>query len=214
MVKAVFFDFDGVLSNSKKVHDASWLFAVKDILGLEITTLPSDKIAGKSPKLIASTLCKMYGTSEKTEALLDCKNKYLQKNINQIKPLNGVEKIFRLLKSKNIPFGIASNASKHYVKQSITNWNLDVVISYGYEDYTHPKPNPEPYLKLAAYFKILPEDYKNILVFEDSETGLSAALNAQMKTAYVKSHCSVSEEMQKSVDYIFENIGEGVVVII
>lgn len=210
MIKAVFFDFDGVLCNSKMAHDSAWLKAIETILKVKVEVLPSDKISGKAPKLIAKTLCDLYNQSSKHEDFLAFKNSYLNNNLGNIQPINGVEELFGLLKTKNIPFGVASNASKHFVTQCLKNWNLKVDVCYGYEDYVIPKPNPEPYLKLANFFEIDKQNYNDILVFEDSETGLLSALDAKMKVARIKSHCNVSTEILNSVHCSFNSVFEAI----
>ena len=208
MIKAVFFDFDGVITDSKPIHDASWCYAVKTIFNVTVNELPEHKMSGKAPLLIAQTLCELFKDEAKHEALLACKNDYLNNHLQDTKPFDGVAPLFKVLKDKNIPFGIASNASKHFVTQCLKNWNLDVAVTYGYEDYDNPKPNPEPYLKLANFFDLKPEDFNSILVFEDSETGLQAALSAEMQTVYIQSHCVVSEAILEEVDYGFASLLE------
>ncbi|WP_296315681.1 HAD family hydrolase, partial [Winogradskyella sp. UBA3174] len=157
MIKAVFFDFDGVITDSKLIHDASWRYAVKTILNVTVDELPEHKMSGKAPKLIAQTLCELFDSEANHEGLLACKNGYLYNHLQNTEPIEGVATLFQLLKDKNIPFGIASNASKHFVIQCLKNWNLDVAVAFGYEDYDQPKPNPEPYLKLANFFNLKPE---------------------------------------------------------
>jgi beta-phosphoglucomutase len=208
MIKAVFFDFDGVITDSKPIHDASWRYAVKTILNVTVDELPEHKMSGKAPKLIAQTLCELYDSEAKHQALLACKNEYLDNYLQNTEPIEGVATLFQLLKDRNIPFGIASNASKHFVIQCLKNWNLDVAVAYGYEDYDQPKPNPEPYLKLANFFNLKPEDYGSVLVFEDSETGLQAALAAEMRTVHIQSHCVVSEAVLGETDYSYAGVLE------
>ena len=58
------------------------------------------------------------------------------------------------------------------------------------EDYTHSKPNPEPYLEALTRFGAEPEE---AIVIEDSERGLRAAVAARIpcvvvKNAFTESH--------------------------
>ena len=208
MIKTVFFDFDGVLANSKAVHDSSWVYAIETILDEKHNPNLSLNFSGGSPELISKNICSKFNQDAKHNLILECKNNYLYKNLHNINPFPGVLEFCAFLKSKNISIGIASNASSHYIVKCIENWNLDIPVSYGYEDYKMAKPDPEAYLKLANYFNISPDSYKDILVFEDSETGLKSALAAGMKTAYIKSHCKVNQEIINNVDYSFKNVLE------
>jgi beta-phosphoglucomutase len=206
MIKAVFFDFDGVITNSKPIHDASWRYAIKTVLNVTLETLPEDKMSGKAPRLIAHTLCELYNSEAKHEALLACKNGYLEAHLQHTEPIDGVAVFFQFLKDKGIPFGIASNASKYFVNRCLELWNLNVAVAYGYEDYDQPKPHPEPYIKLANFFNLTPQDYGSVLVFEDSGPGLNAALAANMQTVYIKSHCAVSPHTISATNYSYTSV--------
>ncbi|TVZ51394.1 HAD family hydrolase [Dokdonia sp. Hel_I_53] len=209
-VKAVLFDLDGVLVDSRKLHHNSWCFAVKDVCGVTLDEFPQSRVSGKSPKVIAQILSDLYGDSSKASEILFCKNAHLKNQSNTISLLPGVASLFTLFKEKGIPFGIASNASRHFVSQCIKNGNLEVLHFYGYEDYTKAKPNPEPYQKLATTLGIATKDFKDVFVFEDSQPGITAALNAGMQVIHIHSYSVVSPEVRDQVRFSFENVGEAI----
>ena len=81
---------------------------------------------------------------------------------------------------KNIPYGIASNATKQFLKNSVAQLNLDFTTVFGVQDYDKPKPAPEAYITLANALGFHQEDFKELWVFEDSLTGTKAAKSAGM----------------------------------
>lgn len=205
-IKAVLFDFDGVICDSKKTHTNSWRHAIDEILNGEHSVFSEEELSGKSAELIAKTISARYNQIDRWEAVLKSKNTYISDHIDTMKPLIGVKEMFNLLSDKKIPFGIASNASKFYVQQCIANWGFEVSKCYGYEDYKFAKPNPEPYLKLAQHLGISIGDHHKVLVFEDSEPGLLAAIAAGMQSAHIKSHCLVSATTRDKTDYAFKSV--------
>lgn len=177
--KGFLFDFDGVVVNSFESHYSAWSSAFKQLFNQEITPFPKSH-AGKSPMLIAEYFCSKIGQEHKTEALFRLKDKHLDEYFITPKLLPGVKEFTHFLSEKNIPYGIASNATKLFLKNSIHHLNLNFPIVFGVEDYEKPKPAPEAYMSLAKALDFVEQDYKDIWVFEDSLTGTTAAKLAGM----------------------------------
>ena len=83
-----------------------------------------------------------------------------------------------------IPFAVVSGGSRESVTNSLTTLGLldkfDTLVCS--EDYTRPKPDPEPFLVAAARLNVAPVD---CLVFEDTEMGMRAATAAGMASVKV-----------------------------
>jgi beta-phosphoglucomutase len=207
-LEAVLFDFDGVIANSKTVHAASWNFAASTILGIELKPLSEYQISGLSTAKISRIICAYHDQEDQHKLVLKAKNKYLEENAHKIEFFPKVGELFDMLKTHNIPFGIASNASKFFIKKCLEHWGFKVSVVYGYEDYSNPKPDPEPYLKLAKELNINSSQHKDVLIFEDSETGLNAALASKMQVAYIQSECIVSRSIIARTDFKFSGLSE------
>tara|TARA_B100000809_G_scaffold49621_1_gene44578 strand:- start:1410 stop:2123 length:714 start_codon:yes stop_codon:yes gene_type:complete len=177
---AVLFDFDGVVVDSFDSHYGAWKTAFRELFKAEIPEFPHDKLAGKSPHLIAEYFCTTIGKPEKSLEFYKLKGKHLHSSQTPPKLLPGVKEIQEYLATENIPHGIASNATRLFVKNSIAQLNLGFTTYFGLEDYQNPKPHPEAYLTLATALKIANEDYTNTWVFEDSIPGIQAAIKAGM----------------------------------
>ena len=177
--KAVLFDFDGVVADSAHAHHTAWGAAYETIFDVPMGPFPKDVLAGKAPFLIAQHLATQGGDAEQTQRLYDYKLKLLLEG-RPPRPLPGILSLMHLLQRENVPFGIASNAPGPFVRWSARHLSLPVEIVLGVEDFTKPKPAPDPYRQLAGRLGIAREDYAETWVLEDSLTGMRAAVAAEM----------------------------------
>lgn len=174
------FDFDGVVVDSFQSHFNSWNKAHLELFSSEILDFPHEKLSGKSPHIISQYFCDEAGFPDKGHKLFQLKGEYLHSNTTPPTLLPGVVEIQEFLSKKNIPHGIASNATRLFVKNSVMQLNLGFTTMFGLEDYEFPKPHPEAYITLAKKLNIPKEKFQNTWVFEDSITGTKSALAAGM----------------------------------
>ena len=177
--KGFLFDFDGVVVNSFESHGAAWSSAFKELFNKDIAPFPKSH-AGKAPMIIAEYFCSVIGEEKRTEELYALKDKYLDIHFTVPKLLPGVREFTALLTKEKISYGIASNATKQFLKNSVHHLNLNFPVVFGVEDYEKPKPAPEAYITLASALGFQQNDFKDIWVFEDSLTGTRAAKLAGM----------------------------------
>ena len=177
--KGFLFDFDGVIVDSKESHNSAWASAFKELFNTEIAPFPRTH-AGKSPMIIAEYFWSIIGEEKRTEELFFLKDSHLDKYFKAPKLLPGVREFTNLLSQEKIPYGIASNATKQFLKNSVHHLNLNFTTVFGVQDYVKPKPAPEAYILLAETLGFVVDDFKDIWVFEDSLTGTKAAKSAGM----------------------------------
>tara|TARA_B110000046_G_scaffold169398_1_gene188490 strand:- start:6973 stop:7623 length:651 start_codon:yes stop_codon:yes gene_type:complete len=194
--KGFLFDFDGVVVNSFESHGSAWSSAFKKLFNKEIAPFPKSH-AGKSPMIIAEYFCSVIGKEKRTEELFFLKDKHLDVYFKVPKLLPGVREFTALLTKRNIPYGIASNATKQFLKNSVHHLNLNFTTVFGVEDYEKPKPAPEAYITLAKALGFNEDDFKDIWVFEDSLTGTKAAKLAGMIPIGILTQYS-KEELEKA----------------
>ncbi|WP_159947057.1 HAD family hydrolase [Polaribacter septentrionalilitoris] len=177
--KGFLFDFDGVIVNSFESHFSAWKSAFKELFDQEIVPFPKFH-SGKSPMIIAEYFCSVIGKNDQTKELYQLKDKHLDTYFTVPKLLPGVREFTAFLSEKKIPYGIASNATKQFLKNSVYHLNLDFKTVFGVQDYEKPKPHPEAYKTLAKALGFKQSDFKELWVFEDSLTGTTAAKAAGM----------------------------------
>ncbi len=206
--KAFLFDFDGVVVDSFETHYAAWKRAFKELFQEEIVPFPHKTHAGKAPILIAAYFCSVVEAEERAEELYKLKSKYLHEGIQAPKLLPGVVAMEQLLIEKGGLYGIASNATREFIKNSIAQLELKFPLFLGVEDYTNPKPAPEPYISLATQLGITTKDFKDVWVFEDSITGTSAAVKAGMTAIGILTQYTEKELRAAGSQLVFPTLKE------
>jgi beta-phosphoglucomutase len=194
--KGFLFDFDGVIVDSFESHYSAWTSAFKELFDAKITPFPK-RHAGKSPMIIAQYFCSVIGKEAQTEELFFLKDSHLDIHFKVPKLLPGVVEFTSFLSDKKIPYGIASNATKQFLKNSIHHLNLNFTTVFGLEDYAKPKPSPEAYITLAKALGFKTDDFKDIWIFEDSLTGTKAAKLAGMIPIGISTQYN-EEELKKA----------------
>lgn len=190
---AVLFDMDGVICHTNPYHSIAFR-TFFNRRGLS----PSDEefalhMFGKSNSYILKYFLQREVVGEEF-ALLEDEKESLFREIYEphVQPVSGYLAFFQDLKRHQVRTGVATSAPRA---------NLDLILGkikiadqmgsiLASENVTRHKPDPEIYLKSAANLEMSPED---CIVFEDSFSGVTAALNAGMKVVGVLTSHSVEE---------------------
>lgn len=206
--KGVLFDFDGVVVDSFKAHYNAWNSAYQEMFEKEVPPFPKEKLSGKSPLIIADYFCEQVGQKERGKELFLRKGKYLHNSGVPPNLLPGVVEIQTFLAENNLPHGIASNASRNFVKNSVKQLELGFEVMFGVEDYTNPKPHPEPYIMLAKQLGFSESEFSSLWVCEDSVTGTVAAKEAGMIPIGILTQFTEKELREAGSQLIFPTLLE------
>ena len=187
MIKAIIFDLDGVLVDTKKIHFEALNAALKKYRFETITIDDHVKVFDGLP------------TTEKLKILQKKKrlpkkyfariNKYKQKVTTQIlkKNIKKNDKIIQMMKSlhKNYKIAVATNAVNSTLKICLSKLGISKYVHFklSNEDIVNPKPNPEIYLRIFIKFGIYPSE---ALIIEDSHYGREAAISSGAKLLPIK----------------------------
>ncbi len=202
MLRAVIFDFDGVITDSEILH----LRAFNQVLaqhGVEISTKDYYKeYLGYTDvdcfkMLIQKGLLEI--DEQKTKELVSRKNRIfnkLAKTEGQI--IQGVRDFLQMLKNNNVPMAICSGALLAEIELILEQAKLrdffEVIVSA--EQVKKGKPNPEGFLLVLQ--KLNQSQEKSIeanecIAMEDSHWGLKAARAAGMHTVAVTNSYDANE---------------------
>ncbi|RCS28268.1 HAD family phosphatase [Polaribacter sp. WD7] len=205
--KGFLFDFDGVVVESVASHHAAWNSAFNSLFGQDLPVFPKE-LAGKSPMLIAQYYCGTIGKEDQTKDLYLLKDTHLDVFFKTPTLLPGIQEITQFLDQEAIPFGIASNATRQFLKNSIHHLNLNFTTYFGVQDYKKPKPAPEAYITLAKALGFEKKDFNDIWVFEDSLTGTTAAKAAGMIPIGILTQYSEKELKNAGSQLVFPTVLE------
>lgn len=203
---ALLFDFDGVIAESKKAHGRAWQSAAQALWNNGIGNFPP-ALRGRSPKEIAQYFSRTYGQAEQAEAYMDLKLEHLLAQAEAPPFLTGAKALLEQLSQGKLPFGIASNAPRPFIRQTLVRHGLSIEHVLGLEDYVCPKPAPEPYLKLAEQLGIAKAALPSVWIFEDSVAGMHAARDSGMCPIGVVSSYSAEELIQAGAQAVIEHLG-------
>lgn len=175
---AYLFDLDGTVADSMPLHLITWQQAARDFGG----SFPEDLFwqwGGIPLPKTVEMLNERFGYHMDPTEVVHHKEQLFLKMLDQLHPIAAVAAHVTLQHGK-IPMAIVSGSPRLTIERSLDALKLsdrfDVIV--GAEDYTHGKPDPEPFL-LAA--RLLNVPASECLVFEDAEAGIKSAQAAGMQ---------------------------------
>lgn len=180
-MKALIFDFDGLILDTEMPDCHSWQMVYRSY-GVE---LPLEKWA----TIIGGTAESDFDPHDYLEALtgqtidreqvwIDRRKDYM-KHLAQQPILPGVEEYLETAHWMGLPVAVASSSPENWVeghlaRLGLREYFLEVVTA---DDVEHTKPDPALFLLAAERLGILPAE---VVVFEDSQNGVLAAKRAGM----------------------------------
>ena len=197
MIKAVIFDWDGTLADTKKAVVQSF----QKVLG-EAGCRVSDEfierrigIGTKKTIIEAFRECHMRLDVLTLEKLAKEKIRIQARLTYIVRLFDGVAELLEALHGR-IQIALATMSSRKVVDKLLPEKRIegyfDFVITA--DEIVNPKPNPEVFLVSAAKLGVKPED---CVVVEDSVFGVRAAKAAGMKCIAVSSGAYSREELGK-----------------
>ena len=181
-IKGLIFDLDGVIANTADLHYRAWC-KIGDQWGFNLSTAQNEELKGISRKdsilKIANWAGKSF-TNEELDAFAFEKNKnYLSycQTLGTKDILPGVYDFINSSMNKGLKLAVGS-ASKNakIILQKLGILDLFSIIVDG-NMVQNSKPDPEVFIKGAEILELEP---KSCIVFEDSQAGIQAAINAGM----------------------------------
>jgi beta-phosphoglucomutase len=203
---AFIFDFDGVVVDSIAVHLDAWKVAVDETFGIEIAQ--PTRLVGHSTTNIAMILAEEAGAPGKAPELAALKRKILDEGSTPVQALPGALDLFGALTSENLPWGIASNATKSFIENTLQRLGVQAPMVVSVEDVRNPKPAPDVFLLCATRLKISPHRHREILVFEDSVHGLTAAVRSGMCAIGIETQQAAAELYAAGARKVCKNLSE------
>lgn len=215
MLRAVIFDFDGVIADSEVLH----LAALNQVLsqhGIEITTEDYYKDYLGLTDIDLFKLLNSKGQleldSRGIENLVEQKEQVFEKSAKtKCGIIEGVDDFLQILKQDNIPTAICSGALLAEIELILKGAGLrsffEVIVSA--EQVEKGKPDPAGFLLTLQKLNqkspnpILPDQ---CVVIEDSHWGLEAAKAARMHTIAITN--SYDADQLTAAEKVVDNLGQ------
>lgn len=193
MLKAVLFDFNGVIINDEPLHNK----LLEQIL-IEENLRPKpgefwDVCLGRSDRACLTTLLERRGrvvSDADLDTLIARKSRYYLEEIAKLDKLPtypGLEDLIFQIRSAHLPMAVVSGAARAEIEQVLQRLKLAdafAVIVAG-DDITASKPQPDGYLRAVEQLNQLPSlaqrtpiHPEHCLAIEDTFAGIEAAKQA------------------------------------
>ena len=172
--KLLIFDFDGTIADTSPFHEIAFIETLKPLK----VKVNYELIAGKKTIDAIKLCCKKLALDDVQYIdLTKTKQKKFKEQIaNTIQPLPGVHEFLEWAKP-SYDLALASSGSRSNIMfclERLGYLNFFQYILCG-DDVKNGKPDPEIFLKVLRKFYYQPED---ALIFEDSQAGFEASINA------------------------------------
>lgn len=177
-IKGIIFDLDGVLVFTDHYHYLAWK-KMADRLGVYFDETINNRLRGVSRMASLEIILERYSgpalTPEEKTALAEEKNGYYRELLQQMTPDSVTPQVRQTLaelrgRGYKLAIGSSSKNTRTILQRTELLDAFDA-ISDG-TNITHSKPDPEVFLKAAAFLGLAPED---CAVIEDAEAGIDAA---------------------------------------
>ena len=185
MLTAILFDLDGTLVNTDPLHYQTWQEILRDY-GLEIDqTFYKARISGRLNPIIVQDLLPQLSL-EAGQQLADNKEARFRDMGLSLTPLAGLLDLLGWIDTHGLKKAVVTNAPRENVNFVLEVLKLadtfdKVVLA---EEATAGKPDPASYQLVLSQLGISPKD---AIAFEDSPSGIHAAVGAGIYTIGVAS---------------------------
>ncbi|MEM1136383.1 MAG: hexitol phosphatase HxpB [Bacteroidota bacterium] len=184
-VKAVIFDMDGLLIDSEPLWRSAEIKVFAEV-GLHLTPETCKQTMGlRIDEVVAHWYAKSPWENTSLEDVKDAIFSEFMKEVEAVaKPMEGVLTTLTFFRQKGLKIGLASSSPMILIKKIVEHLNITSFfeVLHSAEDETYGKPHPAVYIATAKDLDVNPQD---CIAFEDSFTGMIAALAARMKTIVV-----------------------------
>jgi len=184
---AVIFDNDGLLLDTERV----WTRAEEvlfDRRGLEFTLAHKQELVGTSAQTAGAILERHLGEPGRAVDLVEELDAIVFSELQLgVEPMLGALELVGDLRERGVPIAIASNSPARFIAMALDLVGLG--DSFGAavsgHDVPQPKPAPDVYLVACDLLRVAPN--RDVIVLEDSPTGVAAGLAAGLTVIGVPS---------------------------
>ena len=203
MIKAIIFDLDGTLVDSRDIVLGAFQHVLEEFGGEYNEELVSSYVGGRLENTYKVLLPK-----HDTTKLTDSHRNWQADNRHLLKSFLGLEKFLIALKTSELKLGLFTSATRTRTDSAldilkIRSYFNDIVCA---EDVKAPKPDKEGVIRLAKNLKVA--IHETVLV-GDAGFDILSGKNAGVTTVGITHGFGTKESLEKAgADYLVNNIKE------
>lgn len=208
LLKAVIFDIDGTLCDSDPLHFRAFeeLFQEIGFQGGEPINEEffAEHISGRDIIEVMNNICPEWDQDKCDKFMRDKEARFCSLATEQLKPIEGLETLCQWIKEHHLQCAAVTNAPRENAEHMIsiiglTDFFDTIVVG---SECARSKPFPDPYLKAIQHIGLSPEE---AFVFEDSPTGMRAAVTAGLATVGVATRISEDALLEAGASFVISN---------
>lgn len=204
----VIFDCDGVLVDSE-VLVADVFASGLESLGVSISAEDClRRFKGRSVSASMNELIELVGGPIPKSFFPKMQTQTFARFERDLQAITGVKAVLQGLKERGVADCVASNGRHEKMRQSLAKtqlWGHFEGRLYSAEDVDEPKPAPDVFMLAASCEGWQAQD---CVVVEDSNTGVAAAIAAQMKVFFFGAQCQLEQQWKTKGVVSFERMDE------
>lgn len=183
-IRAVVFDLDGLMFNTEELYQRVGSEMLRR-RGKTLTADLLDAMMGRPNHISLQTMIDWHGLEATVPQLIAETDSLFPALLDaHLSPMPGVVDMLGALEKAGLPKAIATSSRRTFTLDLLGRFSFthrfDHILTA--EDVTQGKPHPEVYLLAASKLGVAPPE---MLVFEDSQTGCTAAAAAGAVTVAV-----------------------------
>ncbi|WP_335872017.1 HAD family hydrolase [Bacillus sp. 2205SS5-2] len=183
MIKAIIFDFDGLIVDTESVWFDVFVEVLRDYQ-VDLSLSEFATCIGTTDDILFESLQKKSGKILNRESIKERTEQLYFRRMEELTLREGVQEYLESAKRSGLRIALASSSSKSWVEGFLERFHIrhyfEVIKTK--DDVKKVKPDPELYLQAIEALKVQPEQ---IMVFEDSLNGLNAAVKANLSCVVV-----------------------------
>ncbi|MEW6722156.1 MAG: HAD family phosphatase [Candidatus Micrarchaeota archaeon] len=210
MIRAILFDFDGVVVQSELLHKKTFMELLSP-WGVDV----SDErwyreFAGTGSRHIFEVLVRENGIREEPSVLVERRKAVYEGYVRggALKETAGVREFLSAARAAGLKTAIVSGSHRTNVELALSVLALgeyfDLIVSG--DDLKARKPDPQPFLHAAESLGVRPDE---CVAIEDSRSGMLAASRAGMRLVCVDAHPAVDKNLCSLIVKDFRGLGPG-----
>ena len=193
--KAILFDLDGVIVLTENVKAEAHVKTIEQLGGQASASLYI-KVLGQSHEEVRSAFLEAAQVhadlNEYTKIFRKIYHELLDKKL-EVRP--GAVALIRELQKLGFLLAVVSSSSMSSVMKIMKSIGLDDAFRafVTSDDVKEKKPNPEPYLLTLKKLNVKPRD---AVIFEDSPSGVEAAIRANVRVVAVRHAFNIEQKFE------------------